>query len=304
MNPYWGVNFFKFFWVVVKRLYIWEGPLVGDEVQLGVLCALSLASGLLGCFLVLRQMTMLANSLSHTILLGIVGAFVLLGGGSMDQMGMGVLVLGALLSAALTSGLTEFLIRALRVQKDAAIGFVFTTLFALGIVMVTLYTNHAHIGIEAIMGNVDALHVHDLKLAGGLALGVVVLIGLFYGPLKVLTFDPLFARGMGVRGLPAMLTLMTAGLSIGAFRAVGVVLFLALLVGPPLIARRLTNQLGKMLSLSCVIGMVLSIVAVALSRHCLSVYHMPLSTAGLLVTLLLLVYGVTLFATRKKEAYA
>src|SRR4029077_18141377 len=105
--------------------------------------------------------TMLANSLSHTILLGIVIAFLI--GSSSEGFHEGRLNLTLLFAAALGSGLltavvTEILTKSVKLQEDASLGLVFTTFFALGIVLVNLLARNVHIGAEVVMGNVDALH--------------------------------------------------------------------------------------------------------------------------------------------------
>jgi len=153
---------------------------------------------------------------------------------------------------------------------------------------VTLYSRNAHIGVEVIMGNVDALHKNDLKVVGAVLAMALACIGLFYRGFKITSFDPGLARSLGFS--PSrygyLLMLLTSCASVGAFRAVGVVLFLSFLVGPTLIARLFVRRLGALLILSVAIGMATSLFSVALSRHFLSVYQMPLSTSGLAATLL------------------
>ena len=79
MNPYTGTNFFTFFVTLFTRISaMLHGDLASDEIQVLTLCCISISGALIGTFLYLRRMTMLANSLSHTILLGIVIAFLIL----------------------------------------------------------------------------------------------------------------------------------------------------------------------------------------------------------------------------------
>ena len=137
-----------------------------DLLQIAVLSAIAIACGLLGPFLVLKRMTLFANALSHTLLLGVALAFLITGSSLFH---LPNLLIGALLAALMTALFTGGLTRIFRLQEDASIGLVFTALFALGIVVVTLYTRDAHLGIEAVMGNADVLQGSDLKLALGLA---------------------------------------------------------------------------------------------------------------------------------------
>jgi manganese/zinc/iron transport system permease protein len=291
MNPYFNQSFFSFFEVLFKRLFSFQGPLVSDEIQLIVLSLISLTAAVLGAFLVLRKTTMLANSLSHTILLGIAITYLCMKDVDFYQLSLSTLMIAALVTALITTLLTEGLTRCFYLQEDASIGLVFTTLFALGIVIVTLYAKNAHIGTEAIMGNVDALHRHDLIPVTGITALVLLIVGLYFKPLKVTTFDPILAGGLGisVTFYHYLLMILTSVAAIAAFRAVGVFLFLSLLVGPPLIARIFTRNLLSFISLSALIGLLTSFGAVAFSRHTLSVWQMPLSTAGLQICLITLI---------------
>jgi manganese/zinc/iron transport system permease protein len=88
---------------------------------------------------------------------------------------------------------------------------------------------------------------------------------------------------------------------VASFRAVGVVLILAFLIVPPVIARIFVNKLNAMIYLSIVIAMTASILSVALSRHILTVYQIPLSTSGLVVTILLAFWLLSIFITKRRK---
>jgi manganese/zinc/iron transport system permease protein len=300
LNPYWGKSFFGFFSLLVHRVFLlltgqlsWSN-LASDEVQLLVLFFLSIASALIGTFLVLKRMTMLANSLGHTILLGIVIAYAILtpfsseGGLLAQGVSLEVMLIASLATGILTTVLTQLLTHLMKLQEDASIGLVFTCLFAMGIIAATLFTRNAHIGVEAIMGNIDALHFNDLKLTGVIAMINLVIVLLFFKEFKMISFDTSLAQssGLSVHFFNYLLMVLVSATAIGAFRAVGVLLFLSFLVGLPLIARLLTHHLHRMIPIALGVGCLCSLIAVALSRHLLSVYKMPVSTAGLVVTLI------------------
>lgn len=270
--------------------------LAADDVQVLVLSLIGISSALIGSLLVLKKMTMLANSLSHTILLGIVIAYVL----GTHGISLSTLIIAALVAAWMTTVLTQGLIHWMKLQEDASIGLVFTTLFALGVVLVTWLTRNAHIGTEAVMGNVDALHVNDLKLAAWVAGFNVIVVLLFFKEFKLMAFDSAFAITIGLSATlwNYVFMTMTALTAVAAFRAVGVLLVLALLVGPVLIARLYVKRLKALMLLSAAIGVGVSLVAVALARHLLSVYDLPLSTAGIVVTLIGVIYVGLLLCKR------
>jgi manganese/zinc/iron transport system permease protein len=311
-NPYSQQTFIGFFiqfayrfWALITgQLSI--DHLVTDEIQICVLIGVAASSALVGTFLVLKRLSMLANSLSHTILVGIVLAYVLTGNESDHSSGDFVVSMHALLLASLAMGflttfLTEWMTKVGRLQEDASIGLVFTTLFALGIILVTLLTHDAHIGVEAVMGNVDALLASDLYWVYWILLFNFFLFTLFFKEFKITTFDPALATALGfsVNFFNYLLMTQVSATSIGAFRAVGVLLVLAFMTGPVLAARLLTHHLKTLLGLSVAVGVSSSIVGVALSRHVLTVYGSPLSTSGLVVCVIV---GFYLFIGLAREA--
>jgi manganese/zinc/iron transport system permease protein len=310
MNPYWGQDFWGFFATLFRRLTgaLPLEQLPSDELQLLVLIAVAASTVVLGTFLSLKKITMMANALSHTTLLGIVLAYFMLGpAAALTELGMASLFLAALISALLTAFLTEVARDLLKLPEDAAIGLVFTTLFALSIVLVTVLTRNTHLGVEAITGNVDALHPEDLKLALCIAGLNAFFIVLFFRQWTMTAFDEKLAYSLGVptRFFHYLLMLLTALTLVTAFRSVGVVLVLSFIVGPTLTARLWTNRLVPLLLAGLAYGVGMSIVGVALSRHFLSVYHIPLSTGGLIVTLIALGYALSLLGVsvrRRKDS--
>jgi manganese/zinc/iron transport system permease protein len=309
-NPYFDQTFFSFFGQLFKRLFQFASGqtshLATDEIQILVLMAVGASSALVGALLVLRKMTMLANSLSHTILLGIVLAFLL--GSSSQAFHEGHLDISLMFFAALFAGLltaisTEVLTRNLQLQEDASLGLVFTTFFALGIIIVNMWTSGSHIGAEVVMGNVDALHSDDI----GPALVILCLnaaaIFIFYKEWQITTFDPPFAKAMGIS--PKIFNYFLMALAsltvVGAFRAIGVLMVLTFVTAPPLTARLFCNRLSHLLCLAVAIGCAGSLVGVALSRHLLTVYGLALSTGGLVVTLLGSFYLICLVVKKFME---
>jgi len=295
MNPYWGKDFFGFFGTLFKRMGEWIvgmhsfSELASDELQVLILGLIAFSCSLVGAFLVLRRMTMLANSLSHTILLGIVIAFFFFSGSPDGIMDLKILTIASFLTAGMTTLLTQWLTKGFKIQEDASIGLIFSTLFALGITFVTLFTRNVHLGTEFVMGNVDVLQPSDLKLNFLLAAFNFVLLVLFYKEYLITTLDAPFSKSLGISSswFHYLLMFQTAATAIGAFRAVGVILVLAFLVAPYLTARFFSDRLSTLLILSPCIGIGSSIIGVALSRHILSVYQAPLSTGGIVVCVLI-----------------
>lgn len=303
-NPYSGKNFFEFLIELFVRLYklltgsISFQELASDEIQILVLCGVAASSALVGVFMVLRKMTMLANSLSHTILVGIVIAFMWSYGisGSIHQhyepIDIHILMICSMIMGLITAFLTELLTKGAKLQEDASIGVVFTSLFAVGVIGVTLLTRSVHLGTEAVMGNVDALQLSDCLLVYiVLAINTALFI-VFFKEFAITTFDAGLSRSFRISPAFFSYLLMTqvSLTAIGAFRAVGVLMLLAFIVGPPLTARILSKNLKHMLVLAVFFGVFCSIIGVALSRHILTVSGVALSTSGVVVCVIVIIY--------------
>lgn len=262
---------------------------MNDLLQMAVLSAIAISTGLVGPFLVLKRMTMFANSLSHTILLGIAIAFLLTGG---PLFSFSNLLLGAFFAALMTAFLTEGLVRFFRLQEDASVGLVFTALFAGGITMVTLFMRDVHIGIEAVMGNAELIQIIDLKLALSLVGLNLVIVTFFYKQFQLSSFDRNLAKTLGIPCgfFHFLLLFLVATTCIGAFRAVGVLLVLAFLVGPFLTARLFCHRLPWLLFWTPITGVFASVLGVLLSRLSLDAFGLALSTGGIIATLLGAIY--------------
>lgn len=300
MNPYDGENFFGFFAVLALRFWAFMSGnlsinnLATDEIQILVLLGIAISGALVGTFLILRKMTMLANSLSHTILLGIVIAYVLFHTDE-NTINLPILLAAAFGTGLVTTFLTEFLTKTVRLQEDASIGIVFTSLFSVGIILATVLTRNVHIGTEAVMGNVDALQLDDCKLVYAILAMNIVLIAMFFKEYKITTFDPALSKAMGISTVffNYLLMAQTSATSVAGFRAVGVLMILSFITGPALAARLVTHDLKKMIYYAIGFGCFSSLVGVALSRHMLSAYGLALTTSGLVVCVIAVVFVVT-----------
>lgn len=299
MNPYINANFFSFFSVLLHRLGLFiagdlsVSDLASDEVQLIVIGFESVTCALIGVWLSLRKMTMLANAMSHTILLGIVVVYLLFRLMNPTLSGpfhipLSYLCLAAVATGILTTYLVTFLTTQARLYEDASIGLVFTSLFALGILWVNIATRNAHIGIEAVMGNPDGLALTDIYDVIPIFLITLISLTLFHRTLLATSFDPLFSTASGLFNTSAhygLMVLVSFAL-IGGFRAVGVIMVLAFLTAPALMVRPFIRSVKSYLFGSASAALLFSIVGVALSRHLLEVEGIALSTGGLIVTLL------------------
>lgn len=286
-----GADFFSFFRILSERVFgMRSGPLASDEIQLLVFIAISLSCAIVGTFLMLRKMTLLANSLSHTILLGIVITYLI--APASEAVCFGLFLVAALITGWTTAFCTEGLKKFARLQEDASIGLIFSLFFATAVLLISIYMRNTHVGLELIMGNADALVVSDIRLVWGIFLVNGCLgIWLFRG-MQLTTFDPIMARAVGFSPLLYTYILMsqTALTTIGAFRCIGVFMVLALLVVPPMIVRLFVHSLKKMMCMTAALSVAIVMIGVAFSRHLLTMYGLGISTGGIVVTFLLLAF--------------
>jgi manganese/zinc/iron transport system permease protein len=309
MTPYFNTNFFEFFVVMFTRIPDWFlGKFVHDEIQMFSLILLSICGSLLGSFIIYRKMSMMINSLSHTILLGIIVAFLvakfLFGAQFVLDLPVYQLMLGALIASFLTYYLTSFLHHQMDVQEDASMGLVFTLFFAVGIILVTLFTRNAHIGVDVIMGNIDAIHQDDLSHIFLVTFIIALLISLFYKELFLSTFDPSLAKifGFSLSRLNFLMITLSSLVVIVGFRAVGLIVMINILIAPVMIAKIWVKNWTKMCFISALIGISNSMISVAATRHMLTVYEIPLSTSGMMSFLYFITFILIFFIHKKGVA--
>jgi manganese/zinc/iron transport system permease protein len=233
------------------------------EIQL-VAAVVAVACALPGTFLVLRGMAMMSDAISHAILPGIVAGVLLIG-----SLHSPLLIVAAALTGLLTAALVETINNTGRVKEDAAIGIVFPVLFSLGVIMIAKLTGDMHLDTDAVLLGELAFAPFNRLVAFGYDLGPQALwvmgsmlvinalfLTLFYKELKLATFDPGLAASLGFQ--PRTIHYALMGLvsltAVSAFDAVGSILVVALMVGPPVTAYLLTDRLDMMIGMSAGIG--------------------------------------------------
>ncbi len=214
------------------------------------------ACALVGCYLVLRRMSMLGDAISHAVLPGLVVAFILSG-----SVGLGFMFLGALAAGVLTAVLTETLHRYGGVSEDASMGVVFTAMFAVGVLLIRRYAHAVELDADCVFsGSLDMVTFHQVAVFGfevpramvsiaPVLLLNVALITLFWKEMLLTSFDPALATTMGFRAaaLRYLLLLMVALTAVASFEQVGSILVVAMLIVPGATAHLLTDRLRNML---------------------------------------------------------
>lgn len=268
--------------------WMWRGVLAS------VLSAVPLA--VLGVFLYLRRMSLIADALAHVALLGIVLAFLVSG-----SLAGPVMVLGAAAVGLVAAVGIEALARRPQVRSDAAIGIVFTVLFAAGVILLSTTVRDAHIDTQCVLfGNVLGISDRALWMLGVIAPVVLVLVAVFYRWLAVSSFDATLAAGIGIPVGALHYGLMTAVsvTTVASFEAVGAILAIAMIIVPAASAHLLADRLWAMLLIA--VGHAL---ISALAGMYAAIWF-DTSAAGAIVVVGGLLYAVAfLFAPRHGRAW-
>jgi manganese/zinc/iron transport system permease protein len=222
------------------------------------------ASALVGCFLVLRRMSMLGDAISHAVLPGIVIAFMLSGSRSIVPM-----VLGAGALGLFTAFATDMLNRHGKLANDASIGVTFTVLFAIGVILISRFAGQVDLDLDCVLygeilyapfdrfapGGTD-LGARSAWVMGGVALANLAFIVSGWKQLKLCAFDPALAASVGIRVVlwHYLLMAFVSVTTVSAFESVGVILVVGMLIVPPNTAYLLTDRLWLMHVLAVAIG--------------------------------------------------
>jgi len=269
----WTTDFEITFWVVAMG------------VSVAVACAV------LGCFLVLRKKALIGDAISHALLVGLAGAFLLTG-----SRGAPAMITGAIVAGLATVALIEAIHRNSRIKEDAAIAVVFTALFALGVVLITRFTEGVDLDAQCVLyGEVEGswLRQDDVKTMAAVALVLVLGVAAFFKELSFTSFDPMMAASVGVPARAVHYSLM-AGVSVTVvcgMEAVGAILVVTMLIAPAATAYLLTDGLRRMIVISIGCGVVAAVLG----------YHVALwldcSTAGAMSVVATVMFTAALLAS-------
>lgn len=233
------------------------------EIQLIAVVVVA-ACSIPGAFLILRQMSMMTDAISHTVLLGIVLAFFIT-----HDLGSPLLITGAALMGLFTVYFTEILNKTKQMSEDSAIGIVFPFLFSIAVILISMLAKNVHLDVRCVLLGELVFAPSQRFVVGGMdigpralyTMGFILLLNLgfvvvFFKELKLTTFDENLAVALGFSPMLMHYALMSmvSITAVGAFEAVGSVLVIAFMIGPAATAYLLTNDIKKLLIFSVVIG--------------------------------------------------
>jgi len=231
----------------------------------------STCCAILGCYLILRRMAMIGDAISHAVLPGIVLAFLFTG--SRDSVTM---LIGAGAVGIFTTFLIEFFNKQAKLQADAAIGVTFTWLFAIGVVLISVFAEQVDLDQDCVLYGelayvpLDTIQVfsftNEIPKASVVMLviliSILLVIRLFGKQLLISSFDPAYASSIGIATTiwHYVLMSMVSATTVASFEAVGAILVVALLIVPAATAYLLTDDFSLMMKLSIALGVLASVV--------------------------------------------
>ena len=221
--------------------------------MVGIMC------GVLGCFIVLRNMALIGDALSHAILPGVVIAFVIVG---YSEIGF---FAGSVLAGLLTAIGITWIQQNVNTKNDAAIGIVFTAMFAIGVIGISNISRNEGVHLDLkdfLFGNILGVSNTDLYLTAFTTLYVLLSVAIFYRYLFATTFQEVIAQTMGisVKYIHYFLMLLLSFAVVASLQTVGVILVVAMLITPASTALLLSNRLEWVLFLAGLIGLLASVV--------------------------------------------
>lgn len=220
---------------------------LGASALVGLMC------GILGCFIFLRNMALVGDALSHAILPGVVVGFLIAGQSIL------AFFAGSVIAGLIAAFLITYIQQNVKSKEDAAIGVVFTTMFSLGVIGISILTRQEGVHLDLkdfLFGNVLAITPQDLWLTSLVAVFVVFSTITLYRYLFISTFDATLAKAMGISTgvIHYFLMLLLSFTVVACMQSVGVILVVGMLIMPASAAYTLTKRLPYMIAISACIG--------------------------------------------------
>jgi iron/zinc/copper transport system permease protein len=244
------------------------------SIMVGVIC------GVIGCFIILRGMALMGDAISHAVLPGVAFSYMI---------GMNYFI-GAVITGVITAIGIGFVSQNSRIKHDMAIGIMFTSVFAVGIILVTFMKSSADL-YHILFGNVLSVRSSDMWMTLVIGIVIISLVYLFYKELLVSTFDPTMAQSYGLPnklihyGLMILLTMVT----VASLQTVGIILVVAMLITPAATAYLLTNRLWIMIYLAAGIGALSSVIGLYFS------FTYNLASGATIVLVAAFLFGLAFF---------
>lgn len=266
---------------------------------------ISISCSILGSFLMLKNMAMITDAISHTVLLGIVLAFFIT-----HDLNSPLLIVGASIVGVITVFFIELLINSKLLKEDAAIGIIFSLLFSIAIVLISKYTGNIHLDVDAVlMGEIaftpfNRVDIFSLSIPKGIVTNGIILIinaifvNLFYKEIKISIFDKELAKTLGMKPMLIhyILIFLTSITITTSFESVGSILVVVFMIGPPITAFLITKNLKKLILVSICLGIISTILGVLIALF------FDVSISGMISVVIGIIFFIV-FVFSKEKCY-
>ena len=246
---------------------------------------IGVVSGAVGCFIILRSMSLMGDAISHAVLPGVALSFML---------GINFFI-GAIVFGLLASFIITFIKENIVIKGDTAIGITFSSFLALGVILIGLANSSTDL-FHILFGNILAVQDSDMWLTFGVSGLVLLFVGLFFKGLLLTSVDPVLAKTMGINVnfyhylLMGMLTLV----SVTAMQSVGTILIVAMLITPAATAYLFTSSLKSMMLLASTLGALTSVLGLFLG------YSFNIAAGSSIVLTSTIIFLVSFFLSPKQ----
>ena len=271
MNPFFAEMLAPFSYDYMLKA-MWVSALVGG------VCAF------LSAYLMLKGWSLMGDALAHSIVPGVAAAYIV----------GAPFAVGAFFAGILAAGGMQFVKLNSRLREDAVIGLVFTTLFALGLLMASIWPTSVSIQ-TIVLGNILAISDEDVVQVAIIAAASLAILAVIWKDLMVTFFDENHARSIGLntRALRIVFFTLLSACTVAALQTVGACLVIAMVVTPGATAYLLTDRFGRLILISVALGMVTSFAGAYIS------FFLDGATGGVIVTLQTLLFiAAFIFAPR------
>lgn len=245
-------------------------PFEAEFMRSGAAAAMlvGLLCGVVGCFVLVRGMALMSDSLAHGVIPGIAAA-ILLTGGTVAAASQPEVLAGGLAGGLATAGATRLVHRSGRFREDTATAVVFVFMLALGVVLVSMLDSFSAGLTSFLFGDVLGIDPGQLPLTAGLTAALLAATALLYRPFMLISFDRRRAAALGVDvgRMELALTLFVAVAIVVGFRVVGALLVLGLLLAPPAAAALVTTRMPAMMAVSAGIAAASGPLGLLISWH-------------------------------------
>ncbi len=246
---------------------------------------IGIVSGVVGCFIILRSMSLMGDAISHAVLPGVAISYIL---------GINFFI-GAIVFGLLSSLFITYIKENSIIKGDTAIGITFSSFLALGVILIGIAQSTTNL-FSILFGNILAVQDSDKWITMGVSCLVLLTIVLFFKELQLTSFDPVLAQTMGINvcAYHYLLMVLLTLVAVTAMQSVGTILIVALLITPAATAYLYVNSLKEMLLLSATLGAVSSVLGLFIG------YTFNIAAGSTIVLTAAFLFAISFFISPKQ----